>query len=84
MTPDLKKLEGNLANTKFSSKVNAVIDIDGTLSFVHPESWEFQNINTNVGASAMWLGYAGTERLDLWTEASPFTYAKNNKIPFLF
>jgi len=32
----------------------------------------------------MWLGYPGNERPDLWTEASPFSYAEDNKIPFLF
>ncbi|WP_316783890.1 alpha/beta hydrolase [Pedobacter frigiditerrae] len=84
VTENVKKLEGDIGSFKYSSKVNAVIDIDGTLSFVHPESWELQNINTNKGASAMWLGYAGNERLDLWKEASPFTYANENKVPFLF
>jgi len=84
VTPDMDKLEGKLGNLQYSSRVNAVIDIDGTLSFVHPESWEAQNISTNKGASAMWLGYPGNERMDLWTEASPFSYAEDNKIPFLF
>ncbi len=84
LTPGLKKLEGDIGSKKYTSSVNAVIDIDGTLSFVHPESWEAKNISTNVGASAMWIGYKGNERLDLWTEASPFTYAKDNTIPFLF
>ncbi|TCC90197.1 alpha/beta hydrolase [Pedobacter frigiditerrae] len=85
VTENVEKLEGDIGNIKYSSKVNAVIDIDGTLSFVHPASSEAQNINTNKnGASAMWLGYAGNERLDVWKEASPFTYANENKVPFLF
>ncbi len=83
VTAGVEKLEGNLNSRKYSSSVNAVIDIDGTLSFVHPEAWETQNINS-VGASAMWLGYPRTERLDLWTEASPLNYAPQNKVPFLF
>lgn len=83
VTSHLPKLEGDLGARAYSSKVNAVIDIDGTLSFVHPESWEAQNTST-VGASAWWIGYPRTERLDLWTEASPFEYAAQNRAPFLF
>ena len=83
VTPHVAKLEGTLGNPNYSSSVNAVIDIDGTLSFVHPESWEAQNL-TNVGASAMWIGYPRTERLDLWAEASPDNYTPENKVPFLF
>jgi len=83
VTNGLKKFEGDEGNLRESSAVNAVIDIDGTLSFVSPDAWETQNTNT-VGASAWWIGYPRNERLDLWTEASPFTYAERNKVPFLF
>ncbi|MET1057313.1 MAG: alpha/beta hydrolase [Pedobacter sp.] len=83
VTSAVKKLEGDFGNVGYSSKVNAVIDIDGTLSFVHPDSWETQNPGT-FGASGMWFGYPRTERIDLWTEASPFTYAGQNTTPFLF
>jgi acetyl esterase/lipase len=83
VTGGLKKLEGEFGNPGYSSKVNAVVDIDGTLSFVHPESWEAQNTGS-IGASAWWLGYPRTERLDLWKEASPFEYAAQNRTPFLF
>ncbi|WP_133552807.1 alpha/beta hydrolase [Pedobacter duraquae] len=83
VTAHVNKLEGDLGNNKYSSSVNAVIDIDGTLSFIHPESWEAQNLS-NVGASAMWIGYPRTERLDLWAEASPDNYTPESTIPFLF
>ena len=83
LTNGIKKFEGAKGNTKYSSNINAVIDIDGTLSFVHPEASETKN-PTKVGASAWWLGYPRTENYALWEEASPLTYAKNNKIPFLF
>ncbi|WP_231425282.1 alpha/beta hydrolase [Pedobacter sp. Leaf250] len=83
VTAGVIKLEGNSGSTKYSSTVNAVINIDGTLSFIHPESWEAQNQNS-INASAMWLGYPRTQRLDLWAEASPLNYAEQNKVPFLF
>jgi len=69
-------------NKGFSGSAKAVIDIDGTLSFVHPESQEFQK--PSGGASLWWIGYTQKERFDLWKEASPFTYAEQNKVPFLF
>jgi len=82
VTAGIAKLEDKTLK-KYSSAVNAVIDIDGTLSFVHPESWEAQNVN-NVNASAMWLGFPRTQRLDLWAEASPLNYGAQNNVPFLF
>lgn len=83
LTPDVQKLAGNFGNTKYANDVAAVIDIDGTLSFVHEEAWETKN-KESINASAKWLGYPRTERLDLWQEASPLTYADKNNIPFLF
>ncbi|WAC41017.1 alpha/beta hydrolase [Pedobacter sp. SL55] len=83
LTPDVQKLSGNFGNTKYANDVATVIDIDGTLSFVHEEAWETQN-KESINASAKWLGYPRTERLDLWEEASPLTYADKNNIPFLF
>lgn len=83
VTNGLKKFEGQEGNSGQSSKVNSVIDIDGTLSFVHPDAWETQNPKV-IGASAWWIGCPRTERIDLWTEASPLTYAERNTVPFLF
>lgn len=82
-TKDGKAAAGSSQYSGNSSKVNAVIDIDGTLSFVHPEASETQHPE-KTGASAWWLGYRRTERLDLWQAASPLTYADHNTVPFLF
>ncbi|BAV06961.1 pectinesterase [Filimonas lacunae] len=83
VTNGLQQFEGVEGGSNGTSLVNAVIDIDGTLSFVHPESWEAQYPD-KAGASAQWLGYPRTEQLELWKEASPFSYADSNKVPFLF
>jgi len=74
---------GNGCNQSHSSDVQAVIDIDGTLSFVSPDAQETKNPQT-VSYSAWWIGYPRTERLDLWAQASPLTYTDQNKVPFLF
>jgi pectinesterase len=63
--------------------VQAVIDIDGTLSFVHPESGEGDD-SRSTSAATYWFGYTKKENPELWTAASPLTYAGQNKAPFLF
>jgi acetyl esterase/lipase len=83
VTSGLKKFDDHECHASYSSGVDAVIDIDGTLSFVHPESFETQKPE-NVKSAAWWLGYKRTERIDVWEEASPLTYAEKNSIPFLF
>lgn len=83
MTSGLNKFDALNSNKEYPSSVQAVIDIDGTLTFVAPDAWETQNQQT-VAASTMWLGYKRTENLAIWTEASPLTYAERNKLPFLF
>ena len=83
VTNGIETFEGAEGNSAYSSDVNAVIDIDGTLSFVHPDAWETQNVNT-IGPSAWWIGYPRNKRIDIWTAASPLTYAGKNTTPFLF
>jgi acetyl esterase/lipase len=83
ITSGMDKFDAHTCNKGNSSSVQAVVDIDGTLSFVSPDAWETQNVQT-VASSTWWIGYKRTERLEVWTEASPLTYADRNKIPFLF
>ncbi|PTT01709.1 esterase [Pedobacter sp. HMWF019] len=63
--------------------VQAIIDMDGTLSFVHPDSGEGDD-SRSTSAATYWLGYAKKDNPVLWTAASPLTYARQNKAPFLF
>nr|WP_199078399.1 alpha/beta hydrolase [Pedobacter sp. ASV19] len=63
--------------------VQAVIDIDGTLSFVHPDSGE-GNDSRSTSAASYWFGYTKKDNPVLWTEASPLTHAGQNRAPFLF
>ncbi|MGB8375107.1 MAG: pectinesterase family protein, partial [Salegentibacter sp.] len=64
-------------NPEISDKVQAVVNIDGILSFVHPdaqESW----------MAATWLGGSQKENLEVWKEASPLEYVDENTPPTLF
>ena len=63
--------------------VNAVIDIDGTLSFVHPESGEGDD-SKKTSAATYWFGYSKKENPELWTQASPLTHAGKTTPPTLF
>jgi len=75
--------EGNECNLKSSSTVQAIIDLDGTLSFVHPESGEGDD-SKRTSAATYWLGYPKRDNPKLWEEASPLTYVSKNTPPTLF
>lgn len=77
------KFEGDECNLKSSSSVNAVVDLDGTLSFVHPESGEGDD-SKKTSAATYWFGYSKKENPNLWEEASPLTYVSKNTSPTLF
>lgn len=68
---------------KFKGHVNAVIDLDGILAFIHPESGEGDD-SKKVSAATHWFGYSKTEKPELWNQASPLTYAGKNSLPTLF
>jgi len=83
VTNNNKRYEGSDYAGEFSSKVNAVVDIDGTLSFVHPESGEGDD-RKGPSAATYWFGYSKLENPDLWKEASPLNHAGPDTPPFLF
>tara|TARA_R110002050_G_scaffold153728_2_gene281462 strand:- start:56400 stop:57443 length:1044 start_codon:yes stop_codon:yes gene_type:complete len=75
LTPN-SPIYGN--KTSFSDEVQAIINIDGIVSFVHPEAHE-------EGKSAgIWLGGSRTENWKNWNEASPLGYAGQHSPPILF
>jgi pectinesterase len=78
-----KKFEGDECKLKSSSSVNAIVDLDGTLSFVHPESGEGDD-SKKTSAATYWFGYSKKENLKLWEEASPLTYVGKNTPPTIF
>jgi pectinesterase len=75
--------EGQSDNAQVSSKVQAVVDIDGTLSFVHPESGEGDD-SRHISAATYWFGYAKKDNIALWTSASPLTHVGAKTPPTLF
>lgn len=75
--------EGSGGGSKYSSNVQAIVDIDGTLSFVHSESGEGDD-SKRVSAATNWFGASKKDNPALWEQASPLTWAGKNSAPTLF
>jgi pectinesterase len=67
-----------------SSDVQAVIDIDGILAFIHPESGEGADKPGSLSAATRWFGGNQQEKPELWNEASALTSAGKTFPPVLF
>ena len=65
------------ANLYLSDEVQAVVDIDGTLAFHHPESEE-------GAVAAQWLGGTYAEKPQIWEEAAGLNHVNSQSPPFLF
>lgn len=66
-----------LVGVQTKNKIKAIVNIDGIVSFVHPESEESTY-------AAFWLGGDRKVNLKKWTEASPLKYVDKNTPPTLF
>lgn len=82
-TGNMPLFEGVVTNSDSLSQVNAVIDIDGTLSFVHPESSEGDD-SKKISAGTYWFGYSKKDNPKLWEAASPLSYVSAATPPTLF
>lgn len=76
-------VNGKTIFSKTPITVQAVIDMDGILAFIHPESGEGDD-SKGPSAATRWFGAAASERPDLWQQASPLTHAGAHCPPFLF
>jgi pectinesterase len=75
--------ENGTCNANYSSTVQAIVDMDGTLSFVHPESGEGDD-SRSTSAATYWFGYPKKDKPELWKEASPLAHAGKSTPPILF
>lgn len=75
--------KANGCYTGFSDEVQGIIDIDGTLSFVHPDSAEGDD-RKSISSATNWFGYGKKENPRLWRAASPLTHAGKATPPVLF
>jgi acetyl esterase/lipase len=83
-TNGIKKFDGNEnCASNYSSWVHAIVDIDGILSFIHPESGEGDD-SKRTSAATYWFGYSKTENPELWKKASSLTYTGQQNPTTLF
>jgi acetyl esterase/lipase len=76
--------EGNDCITTTNSTVQAIIDIDGTLAFIHPESGEGADKPGKPSAATLWLGATATENPALWQSVAPLNHVSSVTPPVLF
>ncbi|MDA3929196.1 MAG: alpha/beta hydrolase [Prolixibacteraceae bacterium] len=69
---------------EFSSNVQAIIDIDGVLAFIHPESGEGADKPGKPSAATLWFGGNQYEKTNDWNEASALTHVNESMPPILF
>jgi len=82
-TSNMPLFEGCDCNTGPSTNVDAVIDIDGTLSFVNSESGEGDD-SKHTSAATYWFGYPKKGNEVLWEAASPLSYVSAQTPPTIF
>ena len=71
------------SNVTYSSAVQAIVDIDGVLAFIHPESAE-GNDSKSISAGTYWFGYTKAEKPEVWQEASALNHIDKHTPPILF
>jgi pectinesterase len=82
-TANMPAYENNKCNLAASTTVNAVVDLDGTLSFIHPESGEGDD-SKKPSAGTLWFGYSVKTNPALWADASPLNHISSLTPPTLF
>ena len=82
-TGNMPLFEGETKLDNHSTKPNAVINIDGTLSFVHSDQKEGDD-SKRISAATNWFGVARKDNYVLWEAASPLSYVNATTPPTLF
>jgi acetyl esterase/lipase len=82
-TGGVPRFGGDGCHKDQSTTVNAIVDLDGTLSFVHPESKEGDD-SRSTSAATYWFGYPKKDNPELWQDASPLAHVGKNTPPTLF
>jgi pectinesterase len=68
---------------RYTDKVQAIIDVDGILAFIHPESGEGDD-SKKTSAATYWFGSGKTVHPELWQQASALNHVDKNTPPILF
>ncbi|WP_242082402.1 alpha/beta hydrolase [Aestuariivivens sediminis] len=66
-----------------SDQVQAIVNIDGIVSFIHPEA-AAESKPGKTSMAGIWLNGEKEENFKTWKEASPLEYVNDNTPPILF
>jgi pectinesterase len=83
VTANMPLFEGNNGETGTATHVNAVVDMDGILSFTHPESGEGDD-SKRTSAATYWFGYPKKGYEKIWETGSSLNYVNKSTPPTLF
>lgn len=75
VTPNSERF--NESNNQISDEVQAIVNIDGIVSFIHPEAEESE-------IAGLWLGGLQSGNPENWKAASPLEYVNEKNPPTLF
>ncbi len=70
-------------NSKISDAVQAYVNVDGIVSFIHPEA-SAESKSGKVSMAGIWLDGEKEENFKNWKEASPLEYVDEHAPPTLF
>lgn len=70
-------------DAQVSDEVQAIVNIDGIVSFIHPEA-AAESKNGKVSMADIWLNGSVKENFKNWKEASPLEYVDQHTPPTLF
>jgi len=70
-------------NPKTSDEIQAIVNIDGIVSFIHPEA-AAESKTGKVSMADVWLNGSKEENFKNWKEASPLEYVRANTPPIIF
>ena len=82
-TNEISNFDGDGGNRDYSSRVQSVVNIDGTATFIDPGNIEKEikgpwNTNTTL------TGFSFAENPAIWAQASPITHVNPKSAPTLF
>jgi pectinesterase len=75
--------EASLCPIQSPVKIDAAVDVDGILAFIHPESGEGDD-RRGTSAATYYFGYSKTENPELWVSAGALAHVSEETPPFLF
>ncbi|WP_304235775.1 alpha/beta hydrolase [Jiulongibacter sediminis] len=82
-TPNLNFQNYSLCPSEGDFSIDAVVDVDGILAYIHPESAEGDD-SKSTSAATYYFGYSKSENPNLWISAGALAQLHKNAPPYLF